>query len=358
MKAYINKPRMLRDFPKKRKIFNIAEMKEIEETHARGDEPCSESNSSPSIRPQPYSPRVILQPISESDYNLSNHLKSGFAQEDMGGLRNSSGRLLYEGLFNSTSIQRKKKLETSIFPSVRSGEELLEFRYELLSPSQKIELSRFCWNAFRKRATNTLFAWVNCFWKKSRIRHCRLINPMVFDVIESLKRRAVCTKFIFRYEPDKSEASRIASMVHENKYVDIEGTNVLVLANALKNYIREHLDGLIPIEVFEKIKSCIISNDRYRKEALFSYMPFIFTDVERRLLVSLFELLRIIDENSDVTEMTIDSLLGLFSLVLHPQSAFTTLHDLDHAKTITRELYRLDFRAIPQAVVVHELVFV
>ncbi|AFN83646.1 RhoGAP domain-containing protein [Encephalitozoon romaleae SJ-2008] len=349
---------MLRDFPKKRKIFNIAEMKEIEETHAKGDEPCSESNASPSVHPQPYSPRVILQPISESDHTPSNYLKNGSVQENIGGFRNSSARALYERLFSSTSIQRKKKLETAVFPSEKSEEELLEFRYEFLSSSQKIELSRFCWNAFRKRSTNTLFAWMNCFWKKSSIGRCRLINPMVFDVIESLKRRAVCTKFIFRYEPDKSEASRIANMVHEDKCVDIEGTNVLVLANALKNYIREHLDGLIPIEVFEKIKSCIISNDRHRKEALFSYMPFIFTDAERRLLVSLFELLRIIDENSDVTEMTIDSLLGLFSLVLHPQAAFTTLHDLDHAKTITREMYRLDFGAIPQGVVVHELVFV
>ncbi|AFM98924.1 hypothetical protein EHEL_090280 [Encephalitozoon hellem ATCC 50504] len=348
---------MLRDFPKKRKIFNIAEMKVIEETHAKREEACTEPDSSLSAGHHHHSPQVTFQPISESDHTLSSHLKYAFMQDTVGSFRNSNARP-YEGLFSSGTTQRKKKLETRVFPSVKSGEELSEFRYELLSASQKIELSKFCWNAFRKRASNSLFAWVNCFWKKSRIGRSRLINPMVFDVIESLKRRATSTKFIFRYEPDKLEAARIASMLHESKCVDIEGTDVLVLANALKNYIREHLDGLIPIEVFEKIKSCIISNDRRTKEALFSYMPFIFTDAERHLLVSLFELLRMVDKNSDVTEMTIDSLLGLFSLVLHPQAAFATLSDLEHVKTITRELYRLDFGAIPQAVVVHELVFV
>ncbi|TNV71019.1 hypothetical protein FGO68_gene10177 [Halteria grandinella] len=56
-----------------------------------------------------------------------------------------------------------------------------------------------------------------------------------------------------------------------------------------------------------------------------------------------------VDKNSDMTEMTIDYLLGLFSLVLHPQAAFATLRDLENVKTITRELYRLNFGAIPQA---------
>ncbi|KAL7345083.1 RhoGAP domain-containing protein [Encephalitozoon intestinalis] len=343
---------MLRDFPKKRKIFNIAEMKEIEETYSRTDESLPESRVSSSTCSQECSPQVILQPISENDRILGKSLKDNSFP---GSIRSFNARL-YEDLFSSTTIQGRRK--SSIFPFIGVEGESREFRYDLLSTAQKIELNRFCCNAFRKRTTNTLFAWMNCFQKKRRIGHCRQINPMVFDVIESLKRRAISTKFIFRYEPDKLSAAKIARQLHENKCTDIESIDVLVLANALKNYIREHLDGLVPIEAFERIRSCIISNDRHAREALFSYMPFIFTDTERKLLVSLFELLSMIDRNSGVTEMNIDSLLGLFSLVLHPQAAFTTLDDLEYVKTITRELYRLDFETIPQAVVVHELIFV
>jgi len=99
-------------------------------------------------------------------------------------------------------------------------------------------------------------------------------------------------------------------------------------------------------------------NDKHRKEALFSYIPFIFTEMERNLLKSLFNLFGEIDKNFEDTEMTLNSLLELFSLVLHPQAAFKTLEDLDHVQIIMKELYRLDFDILPQAVVVHELIFV
>ncbi|CAD27001.1 hypothetical protein [Encephalitozoon cuniculi GB-M1] len=344
---------MLRDFPKKRKIFNIAEMKEIEETNARADEAIYELKASLQTCSQACSPQVTVQPISESE--ATRPLKDILLQ---GGSSKDPSEGLYERLFLGSATVQRRRTEAKGSPSTEGEKDFHEFRYELLSTSQKIELSRFCWSAFRKRATNMLFAWVNCFQKKNRMGRGRQISPVVFSVVKSLKKRAIRTKFIFRYEPDKLAAAKIANKIHENTCVDIENIDVLVLANALKNYIREHLDGLVPIEAFEKIKTCIISNDRYTREALFSYMPFIFTDAERRLLTSLFELLKMIDKNSDATEMNIDSLLGLFSLVLHPQAAFTTLDDLEYVKIITRELYQLDFDAIPQGVVVHELVFV
>lgn len=349
---------MLRDFPKKRKIFNIAEMKETEGAASKADGNTLEPKAPLVGSPGMSSPQVTFQPIFESDFGLGGlHGKDDPSKSSTRGL-SDSGALHRRLLLRSGRGEWGREPEAVRDPSIGCGVQATEFRYGLLSASQKIELSRFCWGAFRKRATNMLFAWVNCFQRKGRAGRIKKINPAIFDVIESLKRRATHTKFIFRYEPDKPTAARIASALHESIHVDVESIDIFVLANVLKNYIREHLDGLVPIEVFERIRASIVSSDRYTRKALFSYMPFIFSDVERRLIIELFELLRVIDKNVKETEMNIDSLLGLFSLVLHPQAAFTTLDDLEYVQIITRELYRQDFDAIPQAVVVHELVFV
>ncbi|KAH9411711.1 Rho-GAP domain-containing protein [Ordospora pajunii] len=344
---------MLKNFPRKRKIFRISEMKEFEDLKARFDVGCSEQSDSSMAVTYDADLHSAFQQISESEHLADKILKckesflNGVGDESCMNARvEPIGSRIQKDTTKSNRSQRCRNAYGD------------EFRYDALSASQKLELSRFCWKAFSKKRSNVLFNWVGCFQKKGRVGGGKTINYKVFDIIESLEERATHTRFIFRYEPDKSGAIKIANSLHENRSVDVNRVDVFVLANALKNYIREHLDGLVPIEVFERIKSCIRTNDRHTREALFSYVPFVFCDVERSLLVALFGLLKKVSDNFEKTEMSIDSLLGLFSLVLHPQAAFTTLDDLEYVQMITKELYSLDFGVLPQAVVVHELVFV
>ncbi|KAM0671892.1 hypothetical protein CWI42_040290 [Ordospora colligata] len=344
---------MLKNFPRKRKIFRISEMKEFEDLKARLDVGCSEQSDSSVAFTYDADLNYAFQQISESEHLADKILKC--KESFLNGVGDES--YINSGFESIGSRIQKDCTKNNQLQSCR-GADRDAFRYEALSASQKLELSRFCWKAFSKKRSNVLFNWVGCFQSKGRVGGGKTINYKVFDIIKSLEERATNTRFIFRYEPDKSGAIKIANSLHENRSIDANRVDVFVLANALKNYIREHLDGLVPIEVFEKIKGCIRMNDRYTREALFSYIPFVFCDVERSLLMALFGLLKKVSDNFEQTEMSIDSLLGLFSLVLHPQAAFTTLDDLEYVQMITKELYNLDFGGLPQAVVVHELVFV
>lgn len=344
---------MLKDFPRKKKVFSIAEMKEIENSRARGGVRSVDggkgSGCSLSAAFQSISGDVEFEKTEEDDRD------DVYGSVRIRGLSSSLEMRLSGDL--SVHSEGKGSLVTG---ARKCGDDASrrEFGYDGLSTLQRIELSRFCWNAFQTTSKNRFFNWVNCFHRTNIRRRRKMINPKVFEIVEVLRRKATRTRFIFRYEPDKSAAIEIARDLDRSREISCEEVDVLVLANALKNYIREHLDGLIPIEVFEKIKSCMVANDRHRKEALFSYVPFIFSDVERNLLKSLFELFGEIDKNYSETEMTLDSLLGLFSLVLHPQAAFTTLDDLVYVQAIMKEVYFLDFDTLPQAVVVHELIFI
>lgn len=347
---------MLKDFPRRRTVLSIAEMKEVEDNMARCDGTPSEVSFSQAGAASNSSIGMAFRPISSESILEEEINKDGF-YTFKGQLGDPSGTLgIRLGLnpldekMDGTCSSSKARLHAVTDAS--------EFRYESLSALQRFELTRFCWGAFRSGSENRFFRWMNCFYKANMKSRRRVINPRIFEIVELLRRRATFTRFIFRYEPDKKVAIEIANDLRDDREIDYENIDVLVLANGLKNYIREHLDGLIPIEVFEKIKNCIVANDKHMKKALFSYVPFVFTDTERKLLKSLFDLFREIDKNHRETEMTLDSLLGLFSLVLHPQDAFTTLEDLEYVQIVMKEIYCLDFDILPQAVVVHELVFV
>lgn len=341
---------MLRDFPKKKKVFSIADMKDVESGRARARCMHSGGRDAERMSLSTCSLKTAFQSISD-DAVLGKRICRNRSSECV---RDRGVDNLFEG-----SPEAREQMESDLEMGSMYIEEAYaaRFRYGALSAEQKVELSSFCWNAFQTPSKNRLLGWANCFQKRETGVK-KNINPKVFQVIDALKARATNTRFIFRYEPNKAVANGIANDLRDNKEIDCEGTDVLILANALKNYIREHLDGLIPIEAFKKIRSCIVANDRHRREALLSYLPFIFTDIERRLFKALFDLFRDIDRNYKDTEMRLDSLLGLFSLVLHPQAAFVTLDDLDHAQSIVKEICQLDFDMLPQAVVVHELVFV
>jgi hypothetical protein len=243
----------------------------------------------------------------------------------------------------------------------RRREEELEktrFKYTVLNEDQKRELREHCWRGYAGEPKKTFWSWLGCYKIRPVPRARKIINPQVFGIIAYLRAHATRTRWIFRLEGEKEDGKRMALDLAEGRRAAYEEMDAITIGYALKTYIRQHLDGMIPVEVVDKLRDCIKRKDRLMKKTLLLNLPFIFYDDERSLLLGLFDLFRAIDENKDVTLMSLDSQLGLFSLVLFPQAAFVAIPDIDLVQLLMRELFVQDFMELPPSVIRCEVRYV
>jgi hypothetical protein len=69
------------------------------------------------------------------------------------------------------------------------------------------------------------------------------------------------------------------------------------------------------------------------------------------VLIELFKLFKVIDLNVELTKMSTESLLNLFSIVLFPKEVFTDLDNVLFMKTIMDRIFILDFKVVSSSII-------
>jgi hypothetical protein len=116
-------------------------------------------------------------------------------------------------------------------------------------------------------------------------------------------------------------------MLEKGELVDFESYSVEDLASTLKFYIREILDGLIPVEICEAIYQHLIGDDKNPiskseggkiVEDIYAFLPFAISIEARSLTVALFDLLKAIDANRGVNLMSMSNILTCVTPSIFP----------------------------------------
>lgn len=116
---------------------------------------------------------------------------------------------------------------------------------------------------------------------------------------------------------------------------------ILELASALKYYARDVINGIFDVvlikEPIKRIKSKSSNSLIYCK-----YLFFSLSEDQRRFLLSLRELLYLIQENKINTHMSWEGICNVLALTITPQEMYTTLGIIDAVVELFRIIMELD----------------
>ncbi|KAF5140406.1 hypothetical protein AAJ76_5000015645 [Vairimorpha ceranae] len=218
-----------------------------------------------------------------------------------------------------------------------------------LPTKDKEYITNFCKKQFELELSNSYF---HCFKVKNYTIIHKNINPKIFEVLDVINHKI---KHLLEM-PNKDNLDELKNLFRvDDKGLDIsdadfENKKLSQLCTLVKKYILNNLDGLFD----NRISMKLLRSYKYNKVnygILISYVPFILSHDELKLLESLLSLFLIIDKHKEYTHMTITGLIRLFSLVLFDSKCFTSLETLLYLENILIDIFRLDFSRIPKTLV-------
>lgn len=201
-------------------------------------------------------------------------------------------------------------------------------------------------NISRKKITKKSFfkCILNPFqsFKKPKENKKR-VSRAAFDCISYLKRHGLHTKDIFKLSSDEKATKELTKLIETTKEVDLSKYDIFTIANALRNYIREGLDGLIPPNVALALKKRMKNND-YDD---FMYLSFTMREDRRDLLGELFSLFAAVDRHSAVNLMTISNILKIVAPTIFPSIVQTNIKEFLPFVKLMNIIYQVDCEYVP-----------
>ncbi|TBU19811.1 RhoGAP domain-containing protein [Hamiltosporidium tvaerminnensis] len=244
-----------------------------------------------------------------------------------------------------------KKIEYMVPFNVKKSYSFF-IKYGNLTRSERIYLSEYCFinlnNISRCISVTKIIFIVKGFFTKRKnfISLKRKINPFVFELIDYLKKDGTDKIGIFRIPGKSNIYNQISKDLGEGKTYHIESYDINTNASILKAYIREILDGLIPIEVCKALFEITNQNDQEKISKVREVLPFIFLEDYRLLIIKIIDLLKTIDSHSCINKMTMSNLLIIFTPTFFPKSVTNSYEILALEGKILEIFTYLDFENI------------
>ncbi|KAK6089179.1 hypothetical protein P3W45_001840 [Vairimorpha bombi] len=209
-------------------------------------------------------------------------------------------------------------------------------------------IRRFCKKQFEKEPSFSFFAFCVRF-KNDCIVH-KNINPMIFDILDTIESKILNFVHTNTNTDELKYLFRVDDKGMEFGDPDLKTFKLSKLCTFVKQYILVCLDGLFSNLVSMKLINSYTKN-KLNYQVLLSYIPFILSKDELKLLTRLLKIFRLIDYHKDLTHMSMTGLLKLFSLVLFDSKCFTTLDMLLTVENILVDISKLNFQKIPRTVI-------
>lgn len=231
-------------------------------------------------------------------------------------------------------------------------------KYSNLTKTEKLFLSEFCFIHLNKVSRKLSVKKLMCDFKNFFIRRKNFvylrkkINPFIFELIDYLKTQGLDKVGIFRIPGKSNIYKQISNDLGEGKKYKINDYDINTNASILKAYIREVIDGLIPIEVCKVLFEVVNKNDQEKLSKVKEVLQFIFLDDYRQLIIEILNLLKLIDSHSFINRMTMSNLLIIFTPTFFPKSVTNSIEILTLEGKIVELLTYLDFENISLVILI------
>ncbi|XP_029166590.1 rho GTPase-activating protein gacGG-like [Nylanderia fulva] len=181
----------------------------------------------------------------------------------------------------------------------------------------------------------------NYFPKKS-------VNPFIYELIDYLKVNGAKERGIFRLGGRPSVYNTVPHDIQRGERIDFTKYDITNLASILKAYVREVLDGLLPLSPCKAMYRCISNESREDLVLhLKKYFPWCIPPQERRLFIALQDLFSKINDNAHTNYMTTKNILLIVAPTIFPSKSVSELNDALLQVDILVEVFGLNYKDVP-----------
>lgn len=167
------------------------------------------------------------------------------------------------------------------------------------------------------------------------------------EVIDYIRECGVAHRGIFRIPGSPPVCKDIIRQLKSGRYVDCSAYSLDNLASALKAYIREELDGIIPDVVCASLVRICREGDQQLVAQAKLHFPFVFSGNRRELLLRMIELFRSLEQNVSANCMPISNLVCVMPCVFFPERYCVDYKTAMVMSSMLNEFLRLDYELLP-----------
>ncbi|KAM0678514.1 Dynein light chain Tctex-type [Binucleata daphniae] len=233
--------------------------------------------------------------------------------------------------------------------------------YLSLSEEEKMKLAVFCCKkirAMRKKGwIKKTIGWVrNVFSPKKDSYYCgkKVVNKSFYNLQDLILKDAKNKNKIFRKSFDDSNAEEILNSMLSAQPCNFDGYSTYDLVGMYKWYIRNVLNGLLPESITKALLEVgaknIFKQDNYEQyKDVIKYLVFAIPEEHKRILKSIFAIFESVENNYNITEMDIKSLIICIAPSIFDSKFFKKIEHAKLAVEITGIQYHCDYDKIDKA---------
>ncbi|KAK1348624.1 GTPase activator activity protein [Hamiltosporidium tvaerminnensis] len=227
-------------------------------------------------------------------------------------------------------------------------------KYDLLRDKEKIKLACFCFKKLRKYRSSfkdNILEKISDIFRSSFKKdsyHIKKANTFVYTVGDHILDEGIKKEGLFRISGKYAYYKFMPGVLAAGKRYDYTELSVHDNASIFKAYIREIMNGIISVQIAERVMKIIKNQtDPSILEYIVPLIIFSITNENRKMLIYLQKIFRKVNQYSKDNKMGSDNLYKIFTPTIFPTIECYDLQSLNLQIEIVKRIFESNLTDIP-----------
>ncbi|KAK1350783.1 GTPase activator activity protein [Hamiltosporidium tvaerminnensis] len=227
-------------------------------------------------------------------------------------------------------------------------------KYDSLSDIEKIKLACFCFKKLRKYRSSfkdNILERISDIFRSSFKKdsyHIKKANTFVYTVGDHILDEGIKKEGLFRISGKYAYYKFMPGVLAAGKRYDYTELSVHDNASIFKAYIREIMNGIISVQIAERVMKIIKNQtDPSIIEYIVPLIIFSITNENRKMLIYLQKIFRKVDQYSKYNKMGSDNLYKIFTPTIFPNIECYDLQSINLQIEIVKRIFESNLSEIP-----------
>ncbi|KAK1350798.1 Rho GTPase activating protein 24 [Hamiltosporidium tvaerminnensis] len=256
-------------------------------------------------------------------------------------------------LVNEPSRDQKKEIPCKKLEK-RETKAKDTLKYDSLSDIEKIKLACFCFKKLRKYRSSfkdNILERISDIFRSSFKKdsyHIKKANTFVYTVGDHILDEGIKKEGLFRISGKYAYYKFMPGVLAAGKRYDYTELSVHDNASIFKAYIREIMNGIISVQIAERVMKIIKNQtDPSIIEYIVPLIIFSITNENRKMLIYLQKIFRKVDQYSKYNKMGSDNLYKIFTPTIFPNIECYDLQSINLQIKIVKRIFESNLSEIP-----------
>ncbi|TBU11229.1 RhoGAP domain-containing protein [Hamiltosporidium tvaerminnensis] len=256
-------------------------------------------------------------------------------------------------LVNEPSRDQKKEIPCKKLEK-RETKANETIKYDSLSDIEKITLACFCFKKLRKYRSSfkdNILEKISDIFRSSFKKdsyHIKKANTFVYTVGDHIMDVGIKKEGLFRISGKYTYYKFMPGVLAAGKRYDYTELSVHDNASIFKAYIREIMNGIISVQIAERVMKIIKNQtDPSIIEYIVPLIIFSITNENRKMLMYLQKIFRKVDQYSKDNKMGSDNLYKIFTPTIFPNIEYYDLQSINLQIKIVKRIFESNLTEIP-----------